>query len=62
MVLSWQHERVHVYGCNIFETHKSNIEMIYTLKYHMINFLYFVERTWMWVGALADLVTHIQPG
>ena len=56
MVLQWQHERI--YGCNIiFEFPKSNVEMIYTPKYHVIYFLYFVYGAWMWVGASADLVT-----
>ena len=41
----------------IFETHKSNMEMIYTLKYHVIYFIDFVYGAWMWVGALAEVVT-----
>ena len=31
--------------------------MSYTAKYHVIYFLSFVFETWMWVCALADLVT-----
>ena len=54
MELPWQHECV--YGCSIiFETHTSNVQMIYTQKYHVIYFLYFVYGTWMWVCASADL-------
>ena len=50
MVLPWQHE--YVYGCNIiYETHKSNVERIYTPKYHVIYFLYFVYGTWMCASA-----------
>ena len=37
--------------------HQSHVEMIYTPKYYMIYFLYFVYGTWMWVGVLAALVT-----
>ena len=40
----------------IFETYKSNIEMIYTPKYQVIYFLYFVFGTWMCVGASTELV------
>ena len=46
------------YGCHIeLETHKSNLEMIYSPKYDGICCLYFVYGTWMWVDASADLVT-----
>ena len=56
MMLPWQHESV--YGCNIiFEAHKSNTWMIYTPKYYVMYFLYFVYGTCVWVGAFADLVT-----
>ena len=56
MVLPWQHECV--YRCNIiFETHKSNVEMLYTQIYFVIYFLYMLFMEDGCMDASADLVT-----